>query len=174
MVPGWASPPYLFRRRSGGRMPFKPARQCRSPFCPNLTLDASGFCDVHASLRQKIQRGIEHRGSSSRRGYGYAWQQLRREVLTKAGIPEQLWPLYDIDHNPRYNAIKEPDHRKYQLIPRLRSDHSRKTIHEDGGLGRRKSNTGGGVESLGLPSIDRSGYPSFHSGKIQAKGVIHG
>lgn len=155
-------------------MPIKPARQCRSPFCPNLTNDRSGFCDAHASLRQTgIVRGVEHRGSSARRGYGYEWQKIRREVLTAAGIPAKLWPLYDIDHVPRYNPEVEPDHRKYRLIPRLHADHTRKTNHEDGGLGHRKASDGGISASLERSDIDRSGYPSSHSTDSRGKGVVH-
>jgi hypothetical protein len=42
-----------------------------------------------------------------------------------------MWPEYDVDHNPPYNPDIEPDHRKYTLVPMLRSDHSRKTVRED-------------------------------------------
>jgi len=48
-----------------------------------------------------------------------------------SGIPQNQWPLYDVDHNPPYDPIKEPDHRRYVLVPRLRSDHSRKTATQD-------------------------------------------
>lgn len=150
-------------------MPYKPARQCRIPYCPNLTNDRSGFCDAHAEYRG-IQRGFENRPSSSRRGYGREWQKIRREVLTRAGIPCELWPQYDIDHNPRYNPSVEPDHRKYDLIPRLRGDHSKKTIREDGGLGHRR----GGVESLVPQRVNRSVSADSHSTDSGGKGVAHG
>lgn len=148
-------------------MPTKPARTCRSPYCPTLTRDPSGYCDAHASLRG-IQRGLERRENASRRGYGHEWRKIRIEALKRFGIPEYQWPQYDIDHNPRYNPAIEPNHRRYELIPRLRADHSRKTNRFDGGFGR---NTRGGIESLALSDIDRSGYPYSHSTDSQGKGV---
>lgn len=152
-------------------MPFKPARQCRIPYCPNLTQDASGFCDVHADHRG-IQRGIENRPSSPKRGYGREWQKIRAEVLNKAGIPTVYWPLYDVDHRPAYNPDIEPDHRKYILTPRLHGNHSKKTILEDGGLGHKRA--GGRSESLDGLSVNRSVYRDSHSTDSQGKGVAHG
>lgn len=154
-------------------MPFKPARQCRIPYCPNLTHDASGFCDVHADHRG-IQRGIENRPSSTQRGYGREWHKIRIEVLKRAGIPSYLWPQYDIDHNPRYNPQIESDHRKYALIPRLRGDHSRKTIRVDGGCGHAIAAEGGRSESLDRLNVNRSVYRDSHSTDSQGKGVAHG
>jgi len=152
-------------------VPFKPARQCRIPYCPNLTHDASGFCDVHAEHRG-IKRGIENRASSVRRGYGREWQKIRAEVLTKAGISPALWPLYDVDHRPAYNPSIEPDHRKYTLTPRLHGNHSRKTIIEDGGLGHARR--GGGPQSLGEFGVNRSVSADSHSTDSGGKGVAHG
>lgn len=151
-------------------MPYKPARQCRIPFCPNLTHDPSGFCDVHADHRG-IQRGIERRPSSSRRGYDHEWRKIREEVLTTAGIPREQWPLYDIDHKPCYDPSIDPDHRHYTLTPRLHGDHSRKTIREDGGLGHAIPR--GVSQSLTYCDIYRSGYPMFHTTDSQGKGVGH-
>lgn len=152
-------------------MPYKPARMCKSPYCPVLTHDASGYCDVHASLRPVPRKPDKYRGNAAARGYGDEWRKIRVEILRAAGIPASEWPQYDIDHVPRYNATIEPDHRKYNLIPRLRAVHSRKTIAQDGGFGRPRTLYGGEVESLGPKIIDRSGYPIFHSTDSQGKGV---
>ncbi|ADK81106.1 hypothetical protein [Sediminispirochaeta smaragdinae] len=80
----------------------------------------------------------DRRKSSTQRGYGAAWRKIRIEVLQAWGIPKRLWPKYDVDHNPAYDRRIEPDHRKYQLIPRLHADHSRKTAKFDNGFGNRK------------------------------------
>ena len=61
-------------------------------------------------------------------------------VLQKAGIPRGEWGKYDVDHNPPYNPALEPDHTKYQLIPRLHGEHSSKTVREDGGWGKKGLN----------------------------------
>ncbi|MPL66026.1 hypothetical protein SDC9_11694 [bioreactor metagenome] len=119
-------------------MPYKPARPCKYPMCPGLTHDPSGYCDDHALLRTQARKP-DIRRSASHRGYGDGWRKIRERVLVTTGIPSERWPEYDIDHMPRYNPAIEPDHEKYTLIPRLRGEHSRKTIKEDGGYGRKKS-----------------------------------
>ncbi len=154
-------------------MPFKPARQCRIPYCPNLTHDASGFCDLHADHRG-IKRGLDNRPSPALRGYGRAWQKVRIEVLQAHHIPPALWPQYDVDHKPRYNLPIDPDPLKYALTPRLRGNHSRKTISEDGGLGHKTTGGGGGIESLGQFSVNRSVSSYTHSTDSGGKGVANG
>ncbi len=76
-------------------------------------------------------RPADTRPSNADRGYDHAWRKVRAEVLEEHGIPRELWSKYAVDHNPRYNAAVEPDHRKYNLIPRLMRDHNRKTAIED-------------------------------------------
>lgn len=147
-------------------MPTKPARMCKYPYCPNLTTDPSGYCNTHAILRQ-TGRMPDKRPSSPRRGYGRDWQKIRAEVLTKAKIPQNLWPLYDVDHNPPYDASIEPDHRKYMLIPRLHGEHSSKTNREDGGFGNRR----GESKSLESNAVNRMRGSMFHATDSQGKGV---
>jgi len=159
---------HIYMAAKGILMPTKPARMCKYPYCPNLTSDSSGYCDVHAAMRP-AGRMPDKRPSSPRRGYGRDWQKIRAEVLTKTGIPRNLWPLYDIDHNPPYNPAVEPDHRKYTLIPRLHGEHSSKTCREDGGFGRRR----GESKSLEAFSVNRSGFPMSHSTDSRGKGVYH-
>jgi len=91
------------------------------------------ICDPASPVcRQCEKRGFRpKRESPSARGYGGTWRKIREEVLQGSGIPRHLWPEYDVDHNPPYNPEIEPDHRKYVLVPRLRSEHSRKTATED-------------------------------------------
>lgn len=77
--------------------------------------------------QKKKPRKKDTRESAAKRGYSSEWRKVREEVLKKAGIPFEDWEYYDVDHNPPYNKYIEPDHRKYQLIPRLHAEHSRKT-----------------------------------------------
>ena len=71
------------------------------------------------------------RKSAARRGYGHKWRKIREEVLSRAGIPQHHWYLYDVDHNPPYDPDVEPDHRKYELVPLLHAEHSWKTAERD-------------------------------------------
>lgn len=71
------------------------------------------------------------RESSFDRGYDAQWRKVRISILASAGIPEDQWPLYAVDHNPPYDKNIEPDHTRYTLIPKLIADHNRKTAIED-------------------------------------------
>lgn len=90
-----------------------------------------------------------------------------------AGIPEDQWRLYDVDHNPPYDPSREPNHWAYSLVPRLHADHSRKTAAHDGGFGNRVKPVPpadrplGGVKSLEddghRPRVDfGSSYGKIH------------
>jgi hypothetical protein len=109
-------------------MPVRPLGPCRQPLCPGRAV-YRGYCSKHKS-------NADLRPSAAQRGYGGVWRTIRERILREAGIPHHLWPLYDVDHEPAYNASIEPDHTKYRLTPRLHSDHSVKTDREDHGFGR--------------------------------------
>jgi len=127
--------------REGFLVPKKPKGPCKFPLCPGLAV-AGGYCEAHSYLAAK-ERSHDRRPPSSRRGYGAKWRWIRRKVLREAGIPESMWSLYAVDHNPPYNPEVEPDHEKYTLIPRLIADHNRKTAREDGGFGNPRKGRGG-------------------------------
>jgi hypothetical protein len=76
-----------------------------------------------------MKRADSERPASSQRGYGGDWPKVRAQVLREAGIPEDQWPLYDVDHVPRWPSLGE-DHSLYRLIPRKHGQHSGKTIRE--------------------------------------------
>lgn len=121
-------------------MPRKPARSCRFPRCPNTTHALHGFCSIHES--SVPQRKPDQR--PSRPQYGSEWRKIRKEVLFAYGISESEHHLYDVDHRPAYNAAIEPDHRKYELVPMLHANHSRKTATLDGAFGNPR---GGSIPS---------------------------
>jgi len=63
------------------------------------------------------------------RGYDAQWRKVREKVLRAAAIPENEWPTWDVDHEPRYPSLG-PDHSLYRLTPVRRPHHSSKTIRE--------------------------------------------
>lgn len=94
--------------------------------CRKSFVGTGDYCPEH-----KPKRKPDTRANSGKRGYGTTWRKIRAKVLSDWGIPKERWHLYDVDHNPAYNAEIEPDHTKYNLIPRLHADHSRKTAEKD-------------------------------------------
>lgn len=58
---------------------------CREWQCPNLVKSRSqkGYCDEHASKRSGWNRRVDRTGSTTERGYGYAWQKLRKLILQR-------------------------------------------------------------------------------------------
>jgi 5-methylcytosine-specific restriction protein A len=122
-------------------MPKKPPMPCKYPMCPRVAV-TGGYCEQHARFAEQ-QRKPDRRLPSSQRGYNVAWRRIRARVLREAGIPESMWSLYAVDHNPPYDPEVEPDHEKYTLIPRLIADHNRKTAREDGGFGNPRKGRGG-------------------------------
>ncbi len=90
------------------------------PGCRNKT-DSGGYCRLHVA---KQHRKKDARPSSAERGYNATWQKIREEVLRAAGISKADWHLYDVHHEPNYNPLIEPDHRKYKLTPILHGVHS--------------------------------------------------
>jgi len=137
-------------------MPRKAPRPCRYPGCVHTTLTAIGYCEFHAHFYQPPQRHKDTRPSAASRGYNKDWQRIREDVLRGAGIPRELWHLYDIHHQPEYNPEIDPDHRNYALTPLLHGDHSRET-------GRAR---GAGGKSLGPGRRDRTCPLGFHSSKM--------
>ncbi len=62
-------------------MPNKPARPCKSPRCPQVTQDPSGYCDKHKKQAQRQQD--QERGSANARGYNYRWQIRSKRYLAE-------------------------------------------------------------------------------------------
>ena len=65
-------------------MPQRPGKACRVPNCSEIVKDHSnqGYCLTHKS-RQSWGNHQRLNGTSAQRGYGYAWQQLRKKVLER-------------------------------------------------------------------------------------------
>ncbi len=115
----------------------RPARVCAHPGCAEL-VRGSSYCPHHMPQPRNGRNRQRFRQNAGERGYGAEWRAIRAEVLTRHGIPRHQWHLYAVDHRPRYNKAIEPDHRKYELVPMLKSEHNRKTARDDGGFGNPK------------------------------------
>jgi 5-methylcytosine-specific restriction protein A len=81
-------------------MPGRPPKPCAYQGCPQLTQER--FCSTHQSFKRR-QRDSQ-RPNSSRRGYGYRWQQareafLRRHPLCVMCLEENRYePATVVDH----------------------------------------------------------------------------
>lgn len=82
--------------------PNKPCRTCRA-----LTRNASGYCDQHASNTSGWNRREDKAGSTTQRGYGYAWQQLRAQILKR---DQYLCQCEDCQRLGRVREAGEVDH----------------------------------------------------------------
>jgi 5-methylcytosine-specific restriction protein A len=116
-------------------MPRRPPHPCPEPGCPAL-VQGRGRCPAHQ--RERDQRIDERRGSSTARGYGYAWQQLRLHMLRDEPLCRmckaegRVTAATEVDHvdgNSRNNA-------RENLRPLCKSCHSRRTA-TDQAFGRR-------------------------------------
>lgn len=83
------------------------SRPCHEWACPNLVKSRSqkGYCDEHAGKRSGWTRRVDRSGSTTDRGYGYAWQKLRKRILqrdnylcVKCGEQDRLTEAKEVDH----------------------------------------------------------------------------
>jgi 5-methylcytosine-specific restriction enzyme A len=105
-------------------MPYLPGRPCRVVGCPSI-----GPCARHpkAPPAPAPRWYDDRRGSSTQRGYGYAWQQLRKQYLER-------YPLCRMCQRARATLV---DHRipkrqggtddEYNLQPLCTACHAIKT-----------------------------------------------
>lgn len=112
-------------------MPNLPLRPCTHSGCPALT--ATGRCPAHQRLPKPAAQAVrlydDRRGSSTQRGYGYAWQQRRKEFIknhpTCSKCPR---PTTDVDHRiPKSRGGSDDDS---NLQPLCSFHHKQKTAHE--------------------------------------------
>lgn len=84
-------------------MTIKPGRPCKSPCCPNVTSDKSGYCDQHRGLQNK-----EH-NETSNAVYNSHWRKIRAaklnvnplcELCQQQGRVEVATDVHHLDGNP--------------------------------------------------------------------------
>jgi 5-methylcytosine-specific restriction protein A len=108
-----------------------------------LVRDGGGYCIQHKQVKQEIRKQADRdRGTSTQRGYGYKWQQLRARYLAshplcveckRAGLVK-IAEVVDhiVPHKGDMALFWDSDNWQ----PLCKACHDRKTATEDGGWGR--------------------------------------
>lgn len=87
-------------------MPSHSPRPCRHFGCGALVRDGSGYCEKHQSDRSAGKFADQNRGSRHERGYGTAWEKLRKLILSRdKGLCQVCLG------NGRYRPAHHVDHR---------------------------------------------------------------
>ena len=61
-------------------MPARAPTPCRKPGCGALCRDGKGYCEAHRhTKREQAQNGK----SRHERGYGWAWERVRKQVIQR-------------------------------------------------------------------------------------------
>jgi 5-methylcytosine-specific restriction protein A len=121
-------------------MPGRPARPCGYPGCGKLVRDGSSRCEKHPPRVDK-RHVDQRRGTTSERGYGWAWQKARAAFLSSHPL------CAEHERQGRVVAASVVDHRiphrgdqrlfwdRSNWQPLCKSCHDTKTASEDGGFG---------------------------------------
>lgn len=64
-------------------MPRRPQKPCRFSGCNTLTRNANGYCDSHSEHAIGWKRTQQKKGNTTDRGYGWAWQKIRKRILQR-------------------------------------------------------------------------------------------
>lgn len=109
-------------------MPARPVRPCSHPGCRALTRDGTGRCEQHS--RQQWAKAAKREGTTTQRGYGWAWQQLRIRILKRDNGLCQVALQEGL-----IEEAAEVDHiiNKAQLVRSARHDGWRRRRHEHAG-----------------------------------------
>lgn len=118
-------------------MPWKPAQPCRRVRCPRRTLRPTGLCLDHE--REETRAFDAKRGGGQERGYGVAWQKLRREHLLIQPLCASCGArATDVDHIKR--KVEGGTDRPANLQSLCHGCHSRKTSYETRASDRGREN----------------------------------
>ena len=122
-------------------MPYKWGHPCHFPGCPELARPRESYCEKHANYREAIEKETRPvrfprpTASSTRRGYGVRWRQLRLAFLREHPICVVCGrPATDVDHIvPKVEGGSDAEE---NLQPLCRACHLKKTARD---INRRKS-----------------------------------
>ena len=112
-------------------MPSLPLRPCGQSGCPALV--ARGRCPEHQQPARPVVPPVrlydDRRGSSTQRGYGYAWQQRRKAGLLREPTCRMCGKAAtDRDHKiPKSQGGSDDDSNTWSLC---KTCHARKTARE--------------------------------------------
>lgn len=124
-------------------MPISAAKPCRHSGCGVLVRDGGSYCQAHKKVvRKQVE---DRRESSTKRGYGYKWQQAREQFLREHPLCEcpecqcgklRVTPATVVDHIIPHKGDAKLfwDRKNWQAM--AKQCHDRKTAREDGGWGR--------------------------------------
>ena len=124
-------------------MPSLAAKPCRQSGCSALVRDGGGYCAAH---KREVKKQVEERReSSTKRGYGYKWQQAREQYLREHPLCEcpecmagelRVTVATVVDHKIPHKGDKKLfwDRKNWQAMSK--PCHDKKTAKEDGGWGR--------------------------------------
>lgn len=77
-------------------MPRRPPKACTQPGCSAYAQPGRATCVQHT----KAKRAWPERGTTTERGYGYRWQQIRSMILRRDPVCTicQARPAVEVDH----------------------------------------------------------------------------
>ncbi|MGJ3500350.1 HNH endonuclease [Piscirickettsia salmonis] len=127
-------------------MPRRAKQVCCYAGCHKTTY--SRYCEYH---EQHGNRYHAPRKKTAQRGYGGRWQRERKIFLQDHPLCKQclqddkLIPATEVDHIKPHGVDDDLmwNQRNWQAL--CKPCHSRKTVNEDGGFGRKKSPQGRGI-----------------------------
>ncbi|WP_033923624.1 HNH endonuclease [Piscirickettsia salmonis] len=127
-------------------MPRRAKQICCYAGCHNTTY--ARYCEYH---EQHGNRYHAPRKTTAQRGYGGRWQRERKIFLQDHPLCKQclqddkLIPATEVDHIKPHDGDHDLMWNQSNWQALCKSCHSRKTVNEDGGFGRKKSPQGRGV-----------------------------
>jgi len=119
-------------------MPMRPGKPCNYPGCPEVVHDT--YCDTHR--KQKRRYASRNRESSTARGYGYRWQQVRLNYLRRHPLcilceeEGKATAANVVDHIKPHKGNTSLMWDEGNFQPLCKHHHDVKTATEDGGFGR--------------------------------------
>jgi 5-methylcytosine-specific restriction protein A len=116
-------------------MPYKPAGPCRIHSCPGRATER-GYCAAHALQHPPAPRPVDTRPSASARGYDRKWRRIRAQFL-KFNLHCDHCGAKATEADHIKSLATGGTHAWENLRPLCKSCHSRKTVKQDGGFGRR-------------------------------------
>ena len=111
-------------------MPSKPLRPCKHAGCPNLTRDASGYCDDHI---EEYRQRDHYRKNSRQRGYDSQWERFRIQYLRKHPLcvdslaEGKYVPATEIHHKQKLRDYPELKYEESNLMALSHNKHSIRT-----------------------------------------------
>ena len=128
---------FLFSRKGGFPMPYKPKRPCSYPGCPLLTTDR--FCEEHKRKEAKRYEKYQ-RDPTTKKRYNRSWKHIRDNYIKAHPLCElckkngHLTPAQEVHHI--VPLTQGGAHDFYNLMSLCKSCHSTITAREGGRWGK--------------------------------------